>query len=509
MKLKSKKLLGSVMLIAVAATVLSGCGSSSNKKEGEQEEKLKIQFMVPSYADVPNMNDEYWSHFQKKNAVELDIEWIPSGDYDTKFDLVLSSGNIPEVIVANNITRPTLQNAVKQGAFWDLTPFLDDFKQYPNLKNNSFEAVWDYVKTDNKVFGIPRNRPQIDIGIKMRKDWLDKLNLQVPTTLEEYRTVLKTIVEGDPDGNNRNDTIGLIGHGTMSSFFSDSDGSFLAAFGGLDPIYDDRGGIINKFLTPNYTDLIRYFRQLYEDGILAQDFSVVKQTQAEEIFTTGRAASYGRNVWRDFTFEQSIQKVQPEAEVISLPPMKGPGGSSVQLSVPFSGAFYISKKVSEEKVKQILQFFERTTTMEETDYNYYGLQDIHHTLADGQPQLTELGKQQVTANGTGAIFPLAYNNKMKVVNPAAPKSYNDAKEQSVANYAEVGRIDFFAIINSDTWTSIWPKYQTDWQSMAVKAIAGQITMEEYEAYIKQLNENPEFQEAYQQFAADYSMKFPK
>ncbi|TBL80126.1 extracellular solute-binding protein [Paenibacillus thalictri] len=502
------------MLLAVSMGLAAGCGSggkdansgASAGKDAAAGPVLKVQFMVPSYADVPDMNNEYWSKFQKESKSQLDVEWIPSGDYDTKFDLVLASGNIPEVIVANNITRPTLQNAVKQGAFWDLTPFLGDFSKYPNLKNNSYKDVWNYMKTDGKIYGVPRNRPQIDVSIKMRKDWLDKFKLPMPTTLDEYTAALKTIVNGDPDGNGKKDTVGLIGQGFL---LADGDGSFLAAFGGLDPIYDKEGGLINKQLTPNYTSMVDYFRGLYTDGILSKDFSLIKQTQAEEMFNTGRAASYARNIWRDYSFEQEIKKVQPEAQVISLPPMKGPGGLSIQLSTPFSGAFYISKKVPEQKVKQILDFFERTTTMEQTDYNYYGIEGVHYQLADGQQQLTDLGKKQVTANGTGAIFPLAYNNKMKVLNPAAPKAYNDAKMKSVEEYAKVGKFDPFSIINSNAWIASWPKYSTEWQSMVIKAIVGQISMDEYKAYVDKINNSPDFKKAYQEFAADYKEKFGK
>ncbi|NHN29856.1 extracellular solute-binding protein [Paenibacillus agricola] len=508
MKVLSCKVFSFTMLVALSLGVIAGCGGEKqNPQAGEAAgvpSNLKVKFMVPSYADVPDMNDEYWTKFQKDSKSQLDVEWIPSGDYDTKFDLVLASGSIPEVIVAGNITRPTLQTAVKQGAFWDLAPFLGDFSNYPNLKNNSFKDVWKYMKTDGGIYGVPRNRPHIDISLKMRKDWLDKFNLPVPTTLDEYTAALKTMVNGDPDANGKKDTVGLIGQGFL---LADGDGSFLSAFGGLDPVYDKDGGLINKLLTPNYTDMVGYFRQLYTDGILAKDFSAIKQTQAEEMYTTGRAASYARNIWRDFTFEQGIKKVQPEGDVISLPPMKGPGGVSVQLSVPFSGAFYISKQVPQEKVKQILDFFERTTTMEQTDYNYYGIEGVHYTMVEGQQQLTDLGKKQVTANGTGAIFPLAYNNKMKVINPAAPKAYNDAKSKSVETYSTAGKIDFFSIINSNTWISIWPKYTSEWQSMVIKAIVGQISMDEYKAYVEKLNSSPDFKKAYQEFTKEYKEKF--
>ncbi len=464
---------------------------------------LNLQFLVPSYADAPNMNDEYWTEWQKRTNTKLDVEWVPSGDYDTKFDLVLASGNLPEIIVSTSLTRPTLINAINQGAFWDLTPFLGDFSKYPNMKNNSGPNVWNYMKLDGKIYGLPRNRPQIDLGIKIRKDWLDKFKLPIPKTLDEYAADLKTIVNGDPDGNGKKDTIGIIGGGFL---LADGDDTFLSAFGGLKPVYDKDGGMINSRLTPNYTSMVEWFRKQYADGILAKEFSAIKKTQAEELFSTGHAASYVRNIWRDYTWEQENKKTQPGAQIITLPPMQGPGGVSVSLASPTFGAFYISKKVPEEKVKQILDYFEKTTTKEYTDFNYYGIEGVHHTVVDGQPQLTDLGVKQVTTNAQ-QVFSLAFNNEMKVVNPAAPKAYNDAKLKDVAVYGKVGTLNPFAIISSNTWSTTWPKYENDWEAMVTKAIVGQISMDDYKSYVDKLNNNPDFKKAYQEFAQSYKVYF--
>ncbi|MBW7454788.1 extracellular solute-binding protein [Paenibacillus sepulcri] len=512
------KLYGYALSMVLFIGLLAGCsGGNGNEPAVDSSEEgtpnaaepaaaaeaLKLQFMVPSFAEVPDMNDQYWTEWQKRTNTSLDVEWIPSGDYDTKFDLVLASGNLPEIIVAQNVTRPTLQMAIKQGAFWDLTPFLGDFSKYPNLKNNSEQNVWTYMKSDGKIYGIPRNRPVIDPGIKIRKDWLDKLNLPIPKTLDEYAAALKKIVDGDPDGNGKKDTIGIIGHGYL---LADGDGSYEAAFGALDPFYNQEGGLVRDLLTPNYTDMVEWFRKLYADGILAKEFTTIKKTQAEEMFATGRAASYTRNIWRDYTWEQENKKTQPDAEIITLPPMQGPKGVSVQLVPPFFGANYISKKVPEEKVKQILDYFEETTTMEYTDFNYFGIEGVHHTLVDGQPQLTELGIKEVTTNAN-QVFALAFNNKMKVFNASAPKAYNDAKLKDAEVYGEVGKTNVFNIIASVKWTEVWPKYEKEWQSMATKAIVGQISMDEYKAYVDKLNAMPEFKQAYQEYAAMYKEYF--
>ncbi|HZG86699.1 extracellular solute-binding protein [Paenibacillus sp.] len=523
--MKGRKVWSMTVSLVLSLSLIAGCAGGtgtepSNDGGGQAEtsktnepaapaaggsasaEPLELQFMVPSYSDVPDMNDEYWSEWQKRTNTKLDVEWIPSGDYDTKFDLVLASGNLPEILVATSATRPTLLSAIKQGAFWDLTPFFGDFSEYPNLKNNSEPNVWNYLKVDGKIYGIPRNRPHIDVAINIRKDWLDKFNLPVPTTIDEYANALKTIVKGDPDGNGKNDTIGILGHGFL---LDDGDNNYMGPFGALDPVFNEQGGLVKDNLTTNYTEMVAWFRDLYANGVLAKEFSAIKKTQAEEMFATGRAASYARNIWRDYTWEQEIRKVQPEAELITLPPLEGPRGNSAGLATPFFGAMYISKKVPEEKVKQILAYMDMTATQEYTDFNYYGIENVHHTVVDGQPQLTELGKKQVTTNAN-QVFAMAYNNKMKVVNPSAPKAYNDAKMESVKIFAEVGKINIFSVISSDTWTAEWPKYQAEWESMVVKAIVGQISMEEYQAYVDGLNGKPEIQKAYQEFAQAYKEK---
>jgi putative aldouronate transport system substrate-binding protein len=516
MKHRNRQAIG---MMAAAIIALSGCSSApaSNNtsantntsntpapanKPSAPAEPLKLQMMVPSYSEIPSMTDEYWTEYQKRSNTKLDIQWVPSGDYDTKFDLIMASGNIPEIIVGNNLSRPTLMNAVKNGAFWDITPYID---QYPNLKKYAAPKAWDFMKVNGKYYGIPRNRTQIDPSLKIRKDWLDKLNIPVPTTIDEYTAALKKIVDSDPAGNGKNATIGLINEGFL---LASADQPILAAFGGFDPNYNAEGGMINKYLTPSYTDLVAWTRKLYEDGIISKEFLSIKNTQAEQLFTTGRVASYLRNVWRDYSFEQEIKKVQPGAEVISLPPLQGPKGYAVWLQPGTLGAFYISKQVPEAKLKQILAYFESTMNEEYQNLAYFGIEGVHYKLVDGSKQLTDLGKKQITANVQQPL-PLLFNDWAKVTNPAAPKAYNDAKLKEVQVYAEKGKFDPFAVIFSDAWTATWPKYENEWKSMVSKAVMGEITMDAYKAYVEKLNNMPEFKKAYQEFTVKYKEYYGK
>lgn len=487
-------------MISLLGGLLAGCGGGgepqkSSTNAADTDSPVAIKFVAPLYEEVPDMKNQYWTELQRMTNSQLNIQWIPSGDYETKLDIILASGDLPEVIVGANLTRPTLVSSIKQGAFWDLTPFLGDFSEYPNLKKNSDLGVFKFTKVDGNIYGIPRVRSLIDHSLKFRKDWTDKLGLPLPKTLDEYAATLKKIVESDPDGNGKKDTLGLIGN---SVIVNNATLGFAAAFGALFPTYDEDNGLIYYTLTPQYADMVEWFSKLYKDGILAQEFSVMKRTQADELFNTGRAASYGQNTWRDWSMEQEIRKVQKDAEVVTLL-LEGPKGPNVNLSRGYFGAFYISKKVPEAKVKQILKFLDATASPEVMEFGYQGIPNVHHTMVDGQPQLTELGTKEVNVTSLQPLV-LAEDKWSKVNNPSAPKAYNDAKKQQVEIYEKIGTKNQFDWLVSDTWTASWPKFDNEYQTMLVKAIVGHIPMEEFRTYLDNLRKTPELKKAFQEFA---------
>ncbi|NHN28913.1 extracellular solute-binding protein [Paenibacillus agricola] len=490
----------------VALSVLAGCAGNEAQPTttpgaagtGASGKPLEIKFFAGLYNEVPDMNNAFWTEWQKRTNTKLDMEWIPDGDLNTKLDLLLASADLPEVLAAPSAVRPTLLNAVRSGAFWDLTPFLGDMSQYPNLKNNLGKDALKYLTVDGKIYAVPRSRSRIDPGIKIRKDWLDKLNIPVPTTLDEYAAALKKIVEGDPDGNGKKDTLGLIGNEII---VKDADPSFAAGFGALDPTFDAEGGMIESRLTPQYADAVLFYKKLYDDGILSKEFAVMKKSQAEELYKTGRAASYGRSVWWDNEWETAIKKVQPEGKILNLH-LKGPKGDAIELQTGVSGGYYISKKVPEAKVKELLKYFDQTASTELTDLGYYGIEGVHHTVVDGQKVLNDLGIKEVNTTSKGAGV-LAYSKWGKVESASGSKAYNDAKKKEVEIFDEVGKVNPFNYTLSNTWNSTWPKYENEWKANVTKAIVGQITIDEYKAYVEKINNTPEMKKAYKEFAESY------
>ncbi|MFC0472506.1 extracellular solute-binding protein [Halalkalibacter kiskunsagensis] len=469
-----------------------------NEEGASEEEPLEISMILPLFEEVPDMNNHFWTEFQKRTNTVLDIEWVPSGDFSTKFDLVLSSGALPDVMWAPNVNDPNLLRAINNGAFTEIGQYLGDFSNYPNLRDNAAPNAWRFVDRDGEIYGVPRFRPAIDQGLKIRKDWLDNLGLPIPTTLEEFADALEAIVTQDPNGTGQNDTIGHVHSYGGTGIHA----AFAAGFGALDPAYDSDGGMIHYNLHPGFVKTVDYFRDLYERGALPKEFVTISQTQTQELFESGQAASYIRNIWRAWMFEESIQRTDPEAEVVIVE-LEGPEGPAVQLESGVYGALMLSNQLSEEKVKRILDYFEMTNTDEFFEMIFFGIEGIHYELDEsGERVMNEVGDVEI-GTSVQQPLPLTYNDWWKSYDKNAPKEYNETVLEDTAHYSEVGKVNPFAYLTAPTWVDTWPRYQNEWESRVVETIVGNMTMDEFEAYIESVREKPEMKQAFQEFAEAY------
>lgn len=463
--------------------------SNETASTDESDEKVEINMMTHLLADVPDMDNEFYTKLEEMTNSSLNLTWVPINDYDERFDLVMTSGDIPEIIVQGDYRRPTLLQGIEQGAFWDLTDFLGDFSQYPNLRDNLTPDSWNYVDYDGKIMGVPRSRANIDHGIMMRKDWLDEFDIPVPKTLDEFYDALLTITS------EKDDVVGML-HDPLSS------SSFWGAFDVSAPTYDEDGGLIRDILTPQFTEMVAWFRQAYADGLLPTEYSALSDANKFDMLTTGRAVAFGYSIYRVFPWNNDIQKNDPEGELIVIPPLEGPNGIAATLDIGTRGAKYISSKVPEEKVPKILEYFDKTASEEVTHHGYYGIEGVHHELIDGQPVLTELGEDQVQVRELNPLVP-AFNEWGKVHYAGASKEENEGIEEVASLYGEEGRINPFSWLSSEKYNDAWPNYDNEFQSMVTRTVVGDESMEAFEEYVESLRNQPDLKEAFQEYAKDF------
>jgi putative aldouronate transport system substrate-binding protein len=146
---------------------------------------------------------------------------------------------------------------------------------------------------DGKNYFIPRTRVTTRTAFNYRKDWLEKLNLKVPETLEETYDVIKAFTTQDPDGNGRNDTYGLITAAADDGLWGF--GIPAVANGTGNNWVEKDGQIIPVFMTQEHFDMVKFFKRLYDEKLINQDFATIRQEKGFELLNAEQGGMFFGN----------------------------------------------------------------------------------------------------------------------------------------------------------------------------------------------------------------------
>ncbi|MGG1519208.1 extracellular solute-binding protein [Paenibacillus oryzisoli] len=382
-------------ILTAAAIALTGCGGETEKAAKVTEISIMTNFSTP---EPPGADNVIVQEIGKRTNTKLNIQWVSSNNYAEKTKVTLASGDIPDLMFVSDPFDPLVMQMAKEGAFWELTPEL--IKAYPNLAAYP-SAVWENSKMqDGKNYGIPAVRPMGGWSFfNIRKDWLDKLGMKMPENMDELFETMKAFTYNDPDGNGKQDTFGLAGN----------QGSFL-----FEPLFNSTQGkwklkdgkLTHIYLEPQTRDAILYEKKLYDEKVIPEDFAVLKLSQFEDMAKSNKAGMWVDTVEASWRPTEELRKTIPNADFLPMTYLISPEGKKMAYQWRgFNGIFLIPKKVSEEKLKTILQLMDYGSTQEGTDLAWYGFKDVHYTEKDGIKLATEQAKKDIVSQSAlGKIF---------------------------------------------------------------------------------------------------------
>ena len=145
----------------------------------------------------PPENNVYTDYI-KKGMLEkynVEVEFIPVGRWTEVDDInnLLAGGIAPDVCVT--YSYPTIQTYANMGGVLDLAPLIEKYKdKLPNMfALLGDENVYYDLDPDNGTLWALEARlvHNMRINTFVREDWLNKLNLKEPTTLQEFEDMLK------------------------------------------------------------------------------------------------------------------------------------------------------------------------------------------------------------------------------------------------------------------------------------------------------------------------------
>lgn len=125
-----------------------------------------------------------------------------NGAFATKLRLAMSSGqDMPEIVtVGDNLLA---QDLIDSGMYQEVGPLFDKYASDTWKKAMEQDPnVWNQYSRDGKRMGIPvlDYAYNNDYLLWIRQDWLDKLKLEAPKTIDELETVMEAFKNNNPDG---------------------------------------------------------------------------------------------------------------------------------------------------------------------------------------------------------------------------------------------------------------------------------------------------------------------
>lgn len=275
-----------------------------------------VQSINPTIAmpEGDTATDNYYTRFVKENLnVDISVKWsAASSDFNEKLNLAIASNDLPDIMV---VREQQFRKLAQSDMLEDLTPYYDTYacdiiKQ--NVDSTGGKAI-ENASYDGKLLGLPNVQVEADGYALMwiRQDWLDALNLEAPTTIEELETVAKAFVDNNMGGEN---TIGIVGptvNGKVYNTFlsinnlNNLDGIFQAfqSYPGF-WIQGEDGSVVYGSTTAETKEALAELNKMYQEGYLDQELGVRKD--ADEAWKSGKVGILFSPWWHGYNVKDGI-----------------------------------------------------------------------------------------------------------------------------------------------------------------------------------------------------------
>ncbi|HML47006.1 MAG TPA: extracellular solute-binding protein [Clostridia bacterium] len=368
--MKKRLTLGFALLLCVTL-VLGGLSGASAAQEGwlvDQETVLDV--MMSESSLVPLSNDfTYYQLLYEKTGIKINFMAVPSSDFNTKKSLVLSTNDLPDIMLVGQsdlnlyATEDLFVNLSDHAA--ELPNFFEIVERYPVAKTTYIDgsayafptlARWDMLRGSSLI---------------LRQDILDALGIDSASikTFEDFFGVMQQVKAAHPD------MVPFITRGGASNQMMIL-GYALGSGSGI--TYDPQ---MEKWCyepaRPETKDVLAYLNRMYVEGLLDPDYATLASNEWQQKMANNQGFAYFDNVNFANTNLAALQSIVPEAVWSVIPvPLNSFGYSRAIYTNPhqISRLWVIASKST--KIDAALKLFNELYTEEACDLLNLGVEGV-------------------------------------------------------------------------------------------------------------------------------------
>lgn len=539
--MKRKVVLAVALLLAIS-TIFSSCGPGSADKQGNastaaststapaattaaQQEPAKLRiFYVTSgiavaedfnYADNPVLN----LIAEKANVKITEAIVPPWSDITTKYNLMMSSGNICDIVHFSGIN--TLNNDGKNGAFIDLT---DIIKNSPIMQERYSKYLNQLKADDGKTYCLRALPADGDVNNSffVRWDVLKDLGYtELPKTLDGYLDAMRALKKKYPDS---------IPYTTMDNLhFAEFVFNCYGITGRGNGWQQYFGKAIMQFEHPLYKDALKVYNKMLKEGLMDPEFVTSKRADFDEKRYNRKVLVNQQNVAMGMVFFPRYLSngiLEARSIVAPYPVVDDP---RVDPNSVYEGALAVGNTgvaiASTTKEKEgAVRFVEQLLSEETKTLSIWGIEGIDYKVENGEKvQIVDEKTNTKSKNLYSMLFAVntianiqkSFNTGIATLKQKVPaitdaeikeysdlcwKQYNEVLRLNAAQPSRAG-FTYFLALEPDTMSRQTEAY-AEALTIIIKAMRGDISWNEYDA------QAAAFIKKYQFITDEYNAKLP-
>ncbi|WP_127586663.1 extracellular solute-binding protein [Paenibacillus koleovorans] len=418
-----KSLTQIIALSMVSSLVLSACGSKEDDKGSASpspsasastgasatpaKEKLTLNWMitVPTNASkLPAADKDFVKKaIESKFNVTLNLEYMvwSTTDYQQKLNMKLASGDTPDMFQAGGAESNTY---ILDKAVADMTSYVNEktmpnyFKYWVTQDELKRYAVQNVFMRAPVIF----NKNQY-FSYYVRKDWLDKLGLKIPTSYDEMIEVMKAFTTKDPDGNGKNDTYGLTAAGNQSSIPIDFPEYYKHNRG--PGLFVEGDYFVDSGSSRQMEAILNDIKKTLALGVVDPDWFLNKPGQQWDRAAQGKAGIFFHTN-RTAAFDNaanSVQKMTKDVTGINAnwQPFHIEGSNGASYAALPGTPFMFGAKTPANKIQRTVEIMDWLVSEEGFLLTHYGQAGVHYTKEGTNIKIDPAAfKRDITDNGS-------------------------------------------------------------------------------------------------------------
>lgn len=403
-----KRILGIVLVITLMISLAACTDSTPTKNEPEEttkeEEPIKVRVGIAEqvnakFAEGEDYTNNLWTKlFKERFNVEVVVDWVTT-EYDTKLNLAIASGELPDIFTTNMVQLNQLMEA---DMIEDLTSTYEKYAS-PSLKQ-MMEPNWDIVETamlDGKMLAMPRlhyGYETLTQFIWARKDWLEGSGIKEVKTIEDFENMMETFKT------NYGAKFGTMINKTLLSFFE-----MTPSFHAYPKIWlkGSDGKIVYGATLPETKNALAKWAEWYKKGYLKSDFATMDNSAMLRDAYNGEVGTYAMENWAGWEVGKDMVENQGEDTYFMSMNLPSVDGEKILYPVAFPNIAYSVVRKGYEHPEVL---FELTSAYVDV---------LNDSLANGTMTLEE-------------VLPFGSNDMHHITGPFKVEfnSYQDTKDVS-------------------------------------------------------------------------------